>query len=251
MNVSQENSTMMHFYFNRIYMPAYDYTTARSHAYKRQQTSCLAKLAFMPGDKVLCIGAGTGKEVVGMFEVEEDMHITGGDSSRNALNRARRNNAGRAPRLDPVLMDAHNLPFKDASFDKVYCRHVMGFLDDDESATCEAMRVLKEGGQFIITYPTGGGARLLLEVGRYVLFKLRRFEVHLAAAEIAAVFGAGLLNIPIAYWVKPKKGFYDAGLLADMLSRSDVTNFRIEPDLSYQDLLAYGTKEERGMKHAT
>jgi hypothetical protein len=52
-----------------------------------------------------------------------------------------------------VLADAHQLPFRDASFDFVCCSHVLQLIEDPLGACSELMRVAKRG--FIET-PTAG-----------------------------------------------------------------------------------------------
>ncbi len=45
-----------------------------------------------------------------------------------------------------VVADAHNLPFKEGSFDSLVCTHVLTALREPYTATYEFHRVLKQGG---------------------------------------------------------------------------------------------------------
>lgn len=50
--------------------------------------------------------------------------------------------------------DALNLPFKDASFDKIICSEVLEHLPNDQQAMREIVRVLKESGTLAVSVPT-------------------------------------------------------------------------------------------------
>ncbi|PRY86761.1 class I SAM-dependent methyltransferase [Mongoliibacter ruber] len=55
--------------------------------------------------------------------------------------------------LANVIMDIHQIPFENNSFDVVFCNHVMEHVDDDILACKEINRVLKPGGWGIIQSP--------------------------------------------------------------------------------------------------
>lgn len=55
--------------------------------------------------------------------------------------------------LADVKMDIRRMPFSDASFDVVFCNHVMEHIDDDLLAMKEVWRVLRKGGWAIIQSP--------------------------------------------------------------------------------------------------
>jgi len=69
-----------------------------------------------------------------------------------AMLRAAALEARRAERLVPprVAGDAHTLPFRDASFDLIACRHVARLLGSPEHAAAEMHRVLRRGGRVAI-----------------------------------------------------------------------------------------------------
>lgn len=52
-----------------------------------------------------------------------------------------------------VKADICNLPFKDHSFDVVFCNHVLEHITDDTKAMSELFRVLKSGGMGIFQIP--------------------------------------------------------------------------------------------------
>ena len=71
-------------------MPLYDYTVAQTSPYQRLQKECIGKLQFDSGDAVLCVGVGTGSEILSIMEMNGGVRITGIDTSPKALRRAQR-----------------------------------------------------------------------------------------------------------------------------------------------------------------
>jgi SAM-dependent methyltransferase len=55
--------------------------------------------------------------------------------------------------LAKVKMDIHDIPFPDASFDVVFCNHVLEHVDDDIKSCAEINRVLKPTGWGILQSP--------------------------------------------------------------------------------------------------
>ncbi len=55
--------------------------------------------------------------------------------------------------LAKVKMDVHSIPFDEATFDVVFCNHVMEHVENDLKAMSEIHRVLKPGGWAIIQSP--------------------------------------------------------------------------------------------------
>lgn len=55
--------------------------------------------------------------------------------------------------LDGLMFDVQQLPFKDRSFDLVYCSHVLNMVEDDVAALREIGRVLDDGGLALVQVP--------------------------------------------------------------------------------------------------
>lgn len=53
-----------------------------------------------------------------------------------------------------VRMDVCHMPFREHSFDVVYCSHVLNMLPDDQPAMAEIFRVLSPGGLALLQVPT-------------------------------------------------------------------------------------------------
>ena len=52
-----------------------------------------------------------------------------------------------------VVADAENLPFKDSAFTHVVSSEVLEHIPDDKKAVNEVARIIKKGGDFILTFP--------------------------------------------------------------------------------------------------
>ena len=207
------------------------------------QNRCLGKLKLCNGDLILCVGVGTGNEIVRILEKEGDVSITGIDASRKALDKAQRKASKLGKKIDVFEMDAHKLDFANKTFDKVLCLHVMGFLENDEEATREIVRVLKKGGQCVATYPSGiGSIKLGGELAHSIWQDLKSMRVISAAKRCISPIIGGIAYVPVASWVKPSSGFYSNKKLTEMLNSMEFSEYTIEEDKVYQDYVVYGAK---------
>jgi len=235
----------MRLYFDGVYNRAYDLTVARLSPYNRLQARCLDKLELKGDKSILCVGVGTGNEVPGILARNGagNLSITGVDTSGSGLGRAHRKALDRGKEIGTLVMDAHRLGFVNGSFDVVLCLHLMGFLEDDARATRELFRVLRGGGQFLITYPSGkGGPGLAGEIWQDVREKLRAGKYTQALGEGLAGLGAGMLYMPVSFSVKPRRGFYSLPDLEALLTSFSPGGYSIEEDPVYQDFIVYGRK---------
>jgi phosphatidylethanolamine/phosphatidyl-N-methylethanolamine N-methyltransferase len=100
--------------------------------------------------QLLEVGVGTG---LSLEHYHPGLRVTGIDFSADMLEKARDRVAAR--RLDHVVelrqMDARALDFPDNSFDTVAAMHVLSVVPEPETVMAEIARVLKPGGQVVIT----------------------------------------------------------------------------------------------------
>ncbi|HAW49226.1 MAG TPA: SAM-dependent methyltransferase [Roseovarius sp.] len=127
--------------------PVYDATFGKiTHAGRR------AAVAYINarGGEVLEVGVGTG---LSLETYNSALCVTGMDYSEDMLRKARARVAKLG--LDHVAelrqMDARSLEFPDASFDTVAAMHVLSVVPEPERVMAEIARVLRPGGQVVIT----------------------------------------------------------------------------------------------------
>lgn len=99
--------------------------------------------------RILDLGAGAGGVSVALANGRH--RIVASDVVLNPDLASIRSRTGVA--VDQVLSTGERLPFGDASFDAVLCLETIEHLPDPRSAAKEMMRVLKSGGQVMITTP--------------------------------------------------------------------------------------------------
>lgn len=110
------------------------------------------------GDRVLDLGCGEGRHVIS-FYVEKNVHAFGVDlchadlktSAEKFSDFAETDNAEKAFSL--AQCNGMQLPFADASFDKVICSEVLEHIPDYEAVLDEIERVLRPGGYFCASVP--------------------------------------------------------------------------------------------------
>src|SRR5271165_5510242 len=116
------------------------------------------------GGHILEVGVGTG---LSLTDYGKSNHIVGIDISEPMLDKARKR--VEELRLDNVealaVMDAEHLTFPDASFDVVVAQYVVTAIPNPEKALDEFVRVVRPGGEIILTTRIGAesGLRKTLE----------------------------------------------------------------------------------------
>jgi len=233
----------MQAYFNYAYNPVYDFTTGRLNHYRQLQERCVNRLELKDKERVLCVGVGTGNEILHILHRNRNVSIVGVDYSRTALQRAHRKALVLGKKIELLIMDAQHLEYRAGSFDKVLCIHVMDFVQENEKVTGEILRVLKPGGHFVITYPSAKeGPRLgisLLSDSVHHSINSGKHRVR-ALLESLAQMLMGIVYLPLLF--RPKRRAYSRSRLKAMLIRSTAGDCQIEEDTVYQDFIVYGKK---------
>ena len=102
------------------------------------------------GGDVLEVGVGTG---LSLETYDRSLRVIGMDYSEDMLRkaRARVKRLGLAHVVGLRQMDARDLDFPDNSFDTVAAMHVVSVVPEPERVMSEIARVLRPGGQVVIT----------------------------------------------------------------------------------------------------
>ena len=90
-----------------------------------------------------------------------------------------------ARKSDFLLASVENLPFKDGSFDFIYCLSVIQLIEDDGRVINEFYRVLKNGGKLLFTVPTKRSVfrllrdlEILLGVYKYPEYNVKHYHYY-------------------------------------------------------------------------
>ncbi len=234
-------------YFNIAYNRVYDLVTAQLSLYRRLQENCVNRLELKNNDQVLCVGVGTGNEVSQILQINGNVSVTGVDYSITALKKTNKKAIKLGNKVDLLLMDARRLEFATDSFDKVICIHVMDFIEENREVTNEILRVLKNEGQFVITYPSDKeGRRLGINLVKDIIRNNISSSKHQFRAILKsfAQMTVGLVYIPLL--LRPNKKSYSRGELETMITQLTSGKFYIEEDSLYQDFLVCGKKQNAG-----
>lgn len=231
-------------YFDAVYNPLYDASTARLSRYVQVQEQLVQSLTVEAGQRILCAGLGTGNELTSLRAREPLLRLVGIDLSPAALRRARRKPAGGAAGTALALMDAQLLGFAGEAFDRLLCYHVLDFTGEAGPAVGEFLRVLKPGGRFVISFPAGGegpglGAALMSHG-----LKTSPPQRGWRTGRMARTLLAGILYLPLMLRRLPTTYTRDE---VDALLRSrGAADVVVESDPVYRDHIASGTKKEGG-----
>jgi SAM-dependent methyltransferase len=103
--------------------------------------------------RVLEIGCGKGYFAKYFVDRGDDYYGIDLESEEVTFFKQRSDHAGTG-RMHIVRGSATEMPFEDESFDCVFCNCVIEHIPDDQSVLRESVRVLKQDGDFIYTFPS-------------------------------------------------------------------------------------------------
>jgi ubiquinone/menaquinone biosynthesis C-methylase UbiE len=230
-------------YFNIAYNQVYDLTTARLNHYRLLQEKCIGKLNLRDSDKVLCVGLGTGNELLHIIKANGLVEIVGVDYSSTALKKAYQKVIKAGKDIVLLPMDARGLEFAAETFDKVVCLHVTDFVEENDKVVSEIVRVLKKGGQFVITFPSDKEG---ISLG-FGLFKDQfRHDINNGNHRVRSVLNllvqvvAGIVYLPLFF--RSKRRSYSRGDIEAIMGQLTTGSYQVTQDTLYQDFVVYGEK---------
>lgn len=117
------------------------------------------RLGVGPGTKVIDVGCGAGRHTFEAFRRGAD--VIGFDQNAADLNDVDEvlqamQEQGEAPssaKGEAVKGDALDLPYDDATFDRVIASEILEHVPNDDQAIAQLVRVLKPGGALAVTVP--------------------------------------------------------------------------------------------------
>jgi ubiquinone/menaquinone biosynthesis C-methylase UbiE len=171
------------------------------------RSTLLEQMDLAPGQRVLDIGCATGTLVVVVKQLHPDVAVVGLDPDPKALARAARKalRAGVKVHFNRGFSD--QLPYADASFDRVSCTGMFSLLPlaEKETTLREVRRVLRPGGSFhlfdLVKMPPGSSLWVRL------LPSSKGFQVCTEEQTVALMREAGLVDSKKtgqhAFWLWP------------------------------------------------
>ena len=127
----------------------------------------LEQLRVGAGDRLLDAGCGEGRHCFGALDRGADVIGLDLDLPSMAPHLGRLQQTAKDKGALGAMLQGNTfqLPFRDASFDRIICAEVMEHVHDYAGACRELARVLKPGGRAAITIPTATSEHLYLRLG--------------------------------------------------------------------------------------
>jgi ubiquinone/menaquinone biosynthesis C-methylase UbiE len=199
-----------------------DYNYPSSALWRAIELDLLSKLEYPANYSILDLGCGDGYVSRCLFQ-SKNLQVTSGiDVSKRYILKAKRNDYNPQVYKSLQVADAHNLPFKDQTFDIVFSNCVMEHIPDFQDVLCEVSRVLKSDGTFILTVPTPQfgqhsyiyqffkkiRCRKISNLYRYLLNKrLCHYNIYNLAQWDSFLNKASLKIKSAQYYIKPETAF--------------------------------------------
>ncbi len=198
----------------------------------------LEPLELRPGLKVLDVGSGPGHTTIALAQrVLPGGHVTGVDINAEFVKRSgdRARAAGLQDSIDYRRSEFPPLPFADCSFDRVWCKNVLEYVDDAGATVAEMARVTAPGG--IVVAVDSDWAMMAVELGEASRQMTNRI---LEAAKSIAVnepqigrrlfhhfLAAGLQQIDVKVFASPDRKVLMAGMLRNSIARYAVDSGKV------------------------
>ncbi len=157
------------------------------------------RLDLAPGARVLDVGCGSGRHTAGAYRLP-GARVVGVDTAcadlvaaRKRLQLHERLNAHGGGRWDLCAANGLSLPFADGCFDLVLCAEVLEHVRDDGRVLAEIRRVLRPGGDLVVSVPRWGPERLCWALSAdYAAAEGGHVRIYRKPALLKRLAGAGL-----------------------------------------------------------
>lgn len=191
-------------YFNKL-SKNYDKTAfleseSLNHISRLETSFILKNLKVKPGQKILDMGVGTGRNA--RLILEKKAFVQGIDISQKMVDIAEKKI--KIKNFSFLLHDAgKSLTFKDHTFDGVICIRVLKYIPTWKTTLNEAYRVLKNNGKFIFEIPDKYSIRIFGRYSNYFLLSKSEIlkELKNIGFKIEKIEGIGRLPY-ILYKIK-------------------------------------------------
>ena len=116
------------------------------------------KLQLEPGLQVLDIGCGSGRHTAAIARYK-GVQVLGADINLNDVIETKKRLIfqerleGKRGRWDLLAASINRLPFNDNFFDLIVCSEILEHIPDHRMAVAEVVRVLKPGGDLVVSVP--------------------------------------------------------------------------------------------------
>jgi len=113
----------------------------------------ISEIKIKKGQNVLDVGTGTGVLIPYLLEIEKEINIFAIDIAEKMIEKFREKNY--PPNVKSFVMDIKKTIFNDNFFDIIIANACYPHFEEKATALKEIYRLLKKGGIFIISHPTG------------------------------------------------------------------------------------------------
>lgn len=205
---------------------------------------------LQPGLKILDVGCGPGTIA---FQVSPHLrpagYLVGVDISDETLQRATSSaKSQRITNLEFIQGTAYHLPFREAHFDVIYCRHLLMHLGDVTKTLHELIRVAQYGGHIIAFegdietwnyYPIFPAWERIFDIVR------QRLGSGAVGRQLWTIFNElGLLNVQINGIAKIATGTEFKNKILKWVDALELSrNYIIKTNICSEDILENGLSE--------